>query len=1222
MPAKYIPLLIFIFHSMAAQTISWNDTNGDSLDQIKIINITPTSKIFVVSANQIYSLDSNRMWTVSSAGISQSYLLYGIAGIGYSPTTRFVAIPIGNGLFRSLDDGKSWQLSNTGVVNSYIKKFLAKGDTIFAMPPTAFYLSVNNGDSWAYSYEGIIRPSSNRDVVLLNDGSLLLATSRGLFRTTNNTVLWNEIIQFSGRYCYALAVAPSGELFAAVDTSLFRSTNNGVSWSELPVHNKEVTKMFYADSSLFLLNGFGESDNLYRLRLGPDTAIFQDLDINSAVDMDIAPNGVLHIINNVGTLYTYDTSVSQFAEVPTGFRHDRISAANSEFGITYIGIQERGIFKTTDKGVTWNALLTQSHNPKAIYLSRPHIFIGDSTTLYRSSNSGTTWNSTNPVPGKGASAIVKSGTNFFAVVEGSGIYCSTDGGSTWEQRTNGIGSNVVPSLVSLQADVLMAATMNGLYKTTNAGLHWTNIEPINNTTVLYRMLNGFLYVGTADGGYRSTDGGTSWVKMNGLEGSVTAYASILNSLLLASTSNGLYSSSDGGVQWQSSNATPLHNIVADGNTLFGFPQLGMLSTDIAVANPAINLRWLSVGSLHNWFSSFGSEREEGAVAAQQYGWQYPALRPYQDMQVSKGFWIGTTNYADPANGIVYPAKVVHHGPRANGTNEIIPQSLLLSSKFDPPVVTVNDEPTVDKNVEIDEVNPAQSADRIIQNEIVTSIGISMKRVIRQFSQQYHDNYNIAEYTFVNTNSVPLNGVYFYYLYRWGINAETRYVIGGNPTGWGINTMLDSRGDGLNPATTFFPGNKDNDVRAVYGWHGKYPPFTNYDNIGGPIFVPYYDKSDTVGRLGAPQFVGVATIHADKSASDTTNDSLQPSTINYVGSDESFMIYNSQYDSTKMNAEYNLMSAGRAIERHADKVGPNGDPAIGTSGGWSATLGFGPYSLSPGDSIRIVLVEAAACIDEETALNTGMQFKLGAITAAQKNQIVYTGRASLFQTFRRAMANYASGYAIPQPPLPPKTFTVTKEEDNSIRLEWTVYAENDPRLSGFEIYRTKGDYFRTYTKIYECNNTIRSFIDSNANTDEKYFYYIVSVGNKADNDGNGLTPSGRLKSNRYYTQTYDPIYGTLSAVEKSFEPRRFYLNQNYPNPFNPSTSIQYEIPGDGIVTLKIHDVLGREVQSIINEFKKSGRYVEMINARSLSSGIYFYTLQFREYKETKKMLLLR
>lgn len=77
--------------------------------------------------------------------------------------------------------------------------------------------------------------------------------------------------------------------------------------------------------------------------------------------------------------------------------------------------------------------------------------------------------------------------------------------------------------------------------------------------------------------------------------------------------------------------------------------------------------------------------------------------------------------------------------------------------------------------------------------------------------------------------------------------------------------------------------------------------------------------------------------------------------------------------------------------------------------------------SPGDSVTIIFAEAVSGISWELATETGIKFKRGQITALQKNQVVFQGRDSLFQTFRRAIANHQSGYNIPQPPPPTKSF---------------------------------------------------------------------------------------------------------------------------------------------------------------------------------------------------------
>ena len=93
-------------------------------------------------------------------------------------------------------------------------------------------------------------------------------------------------------------------------------------------------------------------------------------------------------------------------------------------------------------------------------------------------------------------------------------------------------------------------------------------------------------------------------------------------------------------------------------------------------------------------------------------------------------------------------------------------------------------------------------------------------------------------------------------------------------------------------------------------------------------------------------------------------------------------------------------------------------------------------------------------------------------------------------------------------------------------------------------------------------------------------------------------------------------------EGSIVATNYSLSQNYPNPFNPSTVIQYQIPLAGKVTLKIYDILGREVRTLVNEFQQNGSYSITFNALHLSSGVYFYRIQAGSFIETKKMLLLK
>ncbi len=94
------------------------------------------------------------------------------------------------------------------------------------------------------------------------------------------------------------------------------------------------------------------------------------------------------------------------------------------------------------------------------------------------------------------------------------------------------------------------------------------------------------------------------------------------------------------------------------------------------------------------------------------------------------------------------------------------------------------------------------------------------------------------------------------------------------------------------------------------------------------------------------------------------------------------------------------------------------------------------------------------------------------------------------------------------------------------------------------------------------------------------------------------------------------------------PTEFTLDQNYPNPFNPTTTIRYAISllgGDergGFVTLKVYDVLGNEVATLVDEYKPAGSYEVNFNASGLASGVYYYQLKVGSLAETKKLILMK
>jgi hypothetical protein len=128
--------------------------------------------------------------------------------------------------------------------------------------------------------------------------------------------------------------------------------------------------------------------------------------------------------------------------------------------------------------------------------------------------------------------------------------------------------------------------------------------------------------------------------------------------------------------------------------------------------------------------------------------------------------------------------------------------------------------------------------------------------------------------------------------------------------------------------------------------------------------------------------------------------------------------------------------------------------------------------------------------------------------------------------------------------------------------------------------------------------------------EKYYWHVRAI------DTAGIS-----------SYSNNPVsYFTTSAVDGINEmggiPKEFALLQNYPNPFNPSTIIKYDLPKSQMVSLKIYNILGQQVATLVNTFQSAGYYSVNFNASHLSSGVYFYMLRTDSFNSIHKMLLLK
>jgi hypothetical protein len=198
------------------------------------------------------------------------------------------------------------------------------------------------------------------------------------------------------------------------------------------------------------------------------------------------------------------------------------------------------------------------------------------------------------------------------------------------------------------------------------------------------------------------------------------------------------------------------------------------------------------------------------------------------------------------------------------------------------------------------------------------------------------------------------------------------------------------------------------------------------------------------------------------------------------------------------------------------------------------------------------------------------------------------------------------------PLAP-TLTMSGNWGENPTLSWTNSGETDINhyvLKKYYVFDAGGS-----STMY-VNPASTPHTDYNV-TRDKYgdlvAYYTVKA---VDNVGNESVYSNQVSTDGQSNWKNSPSNYTNSEIDE------YSLKNNYPNPFNPSTKISYSMKEEGLVTLKVYDILGNEVVTLVNEKKPEGFYDVEFNAVDLPSGIYFYKMQAGKFIAVNKMILLR
>lgn len=568
---------------------------------------------------------------------------------------------------------------------------------------------------------------------------------------------------------------------------------------------------------------------------------------------------------------------------------------------------------------------------------------------------------------------------------------------------------------------------------------------------------------------------------------------------------------------------------------------------------AQDLRWMRIGSVQQQFMDFGAECEVYPAGTPNF-MAWPAQ--YGDGQLNvrmRALWLGCSNFNDPIEKKVLSVKVVGAGPRYDAANQpamVFSQMVRLYGRENPPIITVDNQTGTNNTLYdvLDGLQPDLPCDRMIQIDFNTSMGVSVRKKVLAFTQQNHDNYFIHDYVFKNTgiinangdvSSQTLNNFYVYFNYRYAFAGVTAAAFGST---WGDFSSLW----GTSSEYSDFGLYRNSNIRGFYGY---YAPDKSRLNISyaEDWGCPNQLGGDWPGVLGSAKYAGAVTLLASKSPQDWTDDNTQPTTTAYIACDANTIMTApySQYDDNFMGLRYKAMTEGHLAQTHEQSVGVGNyiadwrsqHPDRDGGGGTTQGQGFGPYTLAPGDSIRIVFAEGVSGISWEQCRSVGavwynyytgtgsptLKMPDGSVDTSFTNYTrawVQTGKDSIMQTFRNAIANFNSGYKIPQAPTAPPTFTV-KSGGDRIQLMWDP--STGAHLAGYVIYRSQGhvkDYETVYTKLVELDKSVTSYDDTSAVRGFNYYYYIQA---KDDGTQNDLYPGVPLYSSKFPTMTSVPAY---------------------------------------------------------------------------------------------------